>query len=62
MSMKLRFTPWVIALGLLLLAELGSLLGILPISSIDIFWLAVTVACVWGLMTFVFPKKQAPKK
>ncbi len=57
MSMKLRFTPWVIILGLLLLAELCSLFGILPISSIDIFWMAVTVACLWGIATFLLPRK-----
>ena len=61
MSMKPRFTPWVIVLGFLLLAEIGSIFGIIPISTMDIFWLAVTVACVWAIMKFLLPKKEAPK-
>jgi hypothetical protein len=62
MSMKPRFTPWVLVLGLLLLAEIGSIFGIVPISSMDIFWLVVTVACIWAIMKFLLPKKEAPKK
>lgn len=60
--MKPRFTPWVLVLGLLLLAEIGSIFGIVPISSMDIFWLVVTVACIWAIMKFLLPKKEAPKK
>ena len=64
MSMKPRFTPWVIVLGLLLLAEFISIINpsVIPISSMDIFWLAVTVACIWAIMKFLLPKKEAPKK
>ena len=61
MSMKPRFTPWVLVLGLLLLAEVGSIFGIIPVSTMDIFWLAVTVACIWAIMKFLLPKKEAPK-
>ncbi len=62
MSMKLRFSPWVIVLGLLLLAEIGSIFGIIPISTMDIFWLAVTVACIWAILKFLLPKKETSKK
>lgn len=55
--MKPRLSPWVIILGLLLLAEIGSMLGIIPIDPINIFWLVVTVACVWAIMRFLFTKK-----
>ncbi len=62
MSMKPRFTPWVIVLGFLLLVEIGSVLGIIPIGIMDVFWLAITVACIWAIMKFLWPKKEAPKK
>ena len=62
MSMKLRFSPWVIVLGLLLLAEIGSIFSIIPISTMDIFWLAVTVACIWAILKFLLPKKETSKK
>jgi hypothetical protein len=60
--MKPRFSPWVIILGLILLAEIGSVFGIIPVSPMDIFWLAVTVACIWAILKFVLPKKETPKK
>ena len=62
--MKPRFTPWVIVLGFLLLLEIVSIFfsNIIPLKPMDIFWLAVTVACVWAIMKFLLPRKEAPKK
>lgn len=56
--MKLRFSPWSVALGLLLLLMIASLLGLVPLTSWNIFWMVVTVACVWAIMRIFFPEKK----
>lgn len=57
--MKLRLTWWSIAIGLVLLAMILSLLGIIHIDVIGLFWIVVTIACVWTIMKIFFSGKRA---
>lgn len=58
--MKLKLSPWSVVLGLLILLMIASILGMVPyVSPMNVFWLVVTVACVWGIMTIFFPKKKS---
>ncbi len=58
--MKLKLSPWSIVLGLLILLMIASILGMVPyVSPMSVFWLAVTVACIWGIKTIFFPKKKS---
>jgi hypothetical protein len=57
--MKIKLSPWSVILGLLILLMVASMLGLVPyVSPMNVFWLVVTVACVWGIMTIFFPKKK----
>lgn len=55
--MNLKLSWWSIALGLLALLIVFSMLGIVTLDAWSIFWLAVTVFCVWAIMRLFFPKK-----
>lgn len=55
--MKLKLSWWSIALGLLALLIIFSMFGIVKLDAWSIFWLAVTVFCVWAIMRLFFPKK-----
>lgn len=52
--MKLKFSPWIAALGLLLVLMILSYFSMIPIKPWDIFWLVITVACVWAIMKMFF--------
>lgn len=56
--MKLKLSPWSAILGLLLLLMVASILGLVPyLTATHIFWIAVTVACVWLIMRVFFSGK-----
>ncbi len=55
--MKLRLSPWSAILGLLLLLMVASFLGLVPLTATQIFWIVVTVACVWLIMRVFFSGK-----
>lgn len=58
--MKLKFSPWSAVLGLLILLMIASILGLVPyVTPMNVFWLVVTVACVWAIMTIFFGKKKS---
>jgi hypothetical protein len=56
--MNLKLSWWSIALGLLALLIVFSIFGIVKLDAWSIFWLAVTVFCVWAIMRTFFPKKM----
>ncbi|MGE5556937.1 MAG: hypothetical protein ACM3QV_00235 [Caulobacteraceae bacterium] len=55
--MKLKFTWWSAVIGILLLAMILSILGVIKVDAISIFWIVVTVACVWAMIRLVFTKR-----
>jgi hypothetical protein len=56
--MKLKFSPWSAALGFLILVMIASILGWVPLTYWNVFWIVVTVACVWAIMRIFFPEKK----
>jgi hypothetical protein len=56
--MRVRLSAWVAILGLLLLVMLAAVLRLLPISPWDVFWLFVTVACVWAIVRIFYTEKK----
>ncbi len=56
--MKLKFNPWIAAVGLLLVLMILSFFGMIPVKPFDIFWLVITVACVWAIMKIFFSDKK----
>jgi len=58
--MKIKLSPWSAVLGLLMLLMIASILGLVPyVTPMNVFWLVVTVACLWGIKTIFFPKKKS---
>jgi hypothetical protein len=58
--MKLKFSPWSVVLGLLILLMIASILGLVPyVTPMGVFWLVVTVTCIWAITTIFFPKKKS---
>ena len=55
---KIRLSPWSIALGLLVLVMIAAILGIVPLTPWNVFWIVVTVFCVWAIMRFLFPPEN----
>ncbi|HTY89847.1 MAG TPA: hypothetical protein VMC84_01595 [Methanocella sp.] len=57
--MKLTFSPWSAALGLLVLLMIASILGLVPyVTPISVFWLVVTVFCLWAIKKIFFSEKK----
>jgi hypothetical protein len=57
--MKLKFSPWSAALGFLILVMVASILGLIPLTYWNVFWIVVTVACVWAIMRIFFSEKKS---
>ncbi len=58
--MGLKFSPWSVVLGLLVILMVAAILGLVPyVSPMNVFWLAVTVFCVWGIMKLFFSEKKS---
>jgi uncharacterized membrane protein YuzA (DUF378 family) len=57
--MKVKFSPWSIALGLLVLVMIASILGWVPLTPWNVFWIVVTVASVWAIMKIFFSEKKS---
>ena len=60
--MKLRINSWIVVLGFLVLAEIAAVLHLLPIKPSDVFWLAITVGCLWLIFRIFLQKPENPKK
>ncbi len=56
--MKLKFNPWIAAMGLLLVLMILAFFNMIPIHPFDIFWLVITVACVWAIMKIFFSDRK----
>jgi len=59
--MKIKLSPWSAVLGLLMLLmdRLRSSGAVPYVTPMNVFWLVVTVACLWGIKTIIFPKKKS---
>jgi hypothetical protein len=57
--MKIRFSPWSIALGLLVLLMIAAILGWIPLTPWNIFWIVVMVASVWAIKKIFFSEKRS---
>ena len=58
--MKLKFSWWSAILLLLILLMVASLFGVVPyVTTMDIFWLVITVFCVWLIMKVFFSEKKS---
>jgi uncharacterized membrane protein YuzA (DUF378 family) len=57
--MRIRLSPWSIVLGLLVLVMIASILGWVPLTPWNVFWIFITVASVWAIMWIFFPKKKS---
>lgn len=56
--MRLKLSPWSAALGLLLLLMIASMLGLVPLTPWNVFWIVLLVACVWLIMRVFFSGKK----
>ena len=58
--MKLKFSWWSAILLLLVLLMVASLFGWVPyVTPTNIFWLVITVFCVWLIMRIFFSEKKS---
>ena len=56
--MRLRLSPWSAALGFLILLMVASMLGLVPLTSWNVFWMVLLVACVWLIVRVFFSGKK----
>ncbi|MCD1293583.1 hypothetical protein CUJ83_01045 [Methanocella sp. CWC-04] len=59
--MDIKFSWWSAVIGLMLLLMILSVIGIVQVNTMDIFWIVVTVACIWAIMRLFFPKDRPQK-
>jgi hypothetical protein len=57
--MKLKLSPWSAVLGFLILLMVASILGILPLTPMEVFWIVLLVACVWLIVRVFFSGKKS---
>ena len=57
--MKLKLSPWSAALGFLILLMIASMLGLVPLTPWNVFWMVLLVACVWLIMRVFFSGKKS---
>ncbi len=58
--MALKLSPWSVALGLLILLMIGTILNLVPFfNTMDVFWMALMVACVWLIVRVFFSGKKS---
>jgi hypothetical protein len=56
--MKLKLSPWSAVLGFLILLMVAAILGILPLTPTEVFWIVLLVACVWLIVRVFFSGKK----
>ncbi len=56
--MKLKLSPWSAALGFLIILMLAAIVGLVPLTVWNIFWMVLLVACVWLIMRVFFSGKK----
>jgi len=58
--MRLRFSWWSAVLGLLVLVLVAAMFGWIPyVTPTNVFWLAVTVFCVWIIWKYFISDKKS---
>jgi hypothetical protein len=58
--MKVKLSPWSVALGLLIILMAASIMGLVPFfTPWDVFWMFLLVACVWLIVRVFFSGKKS---
>jgi hypothetical protein len=55
-SMKLKFSWWSAAIGFLMIMIALSVAGIINVDATGIFWIVVTIACIWAMFRLFLKK------
>ncbi len=56
--MAVKLSPWSAALGFLILLMVAAMLGLVPLTTWNVFWMVLLVACVWLIMRVFFSGKK----
>lgn len=54
--MKLKFSWWSAAIGFLMIMIALSVAGIINVDATGIFWIVVTIACIWAMFRLFLKK------